>query len=138
MADLVAENARIAARELPDHDRILACFILRLGGARFELVHQAGRASIRSVFGCFAFIKAGVECEGAPKPRPCDSFPSVSLVPVMRGAGIDLQWHLHVERRHRGILHDRDDQRDRTFDIGILDLEYQFVMHLQQHAHALR
>lgn len=59
------------------------------------------------------------------------------LVPVVGSAGIDLQGHAHVERRHGGVFHDRDDERNGLLDIGILDLEDQFVMHLQKHPGAV-
>jgi hypothetical protein len=57
---------------------------------------------------------------------------SMHLVPILRGLGIDLQWHRELQIRMRGIYHHLAHHFDRRRDLGIRYLEHQFVMDLQK------
>ena len=56
------------------------------------------------------------------------------FIPIVGRAGIDLQRHLHRDRRHRGVLHHRLDDRQRALDLFLGRFEDELVMHLQEHA----
>ncbi len=61
---------------------------------------------------------------------------SVRLVPIVGGAGVDLQRHIQRHRRVRRLLHHALHHGDRRLDFLDRHFEDQFVVHLQEHLRA--
>ena len=52
------------------------------------------------------------------------------LVPIVGGARVDFERHRQRQRRHGGLFHHFLDDRERTLDFALGNLENQLVVHL--------
>ena len=56
------------------------------------------------------------------------------FIPIVSRARVDLERHLHRDRRHRGVLHHRLDHGQSALDLLFGSFEDKLVMYLKQHA----
>ncbi len=131
-----SENADV------EHARGITALILETVRQRCQEMQMSQEAQLSSLLLCrrTAIDRADVALSAkflnAGGARPAGQCASSQLLAARAST---FSGTLMRNRRHGRVLHDRDDHRHGSpVDLGVLDLEDQFVMHLQQHAGAFR